>query len=303
MITRNSWIDIAKGMAIILMVLGHSSLPNVLEYFIFAFHMPLFFIASGYTTDWNKYALKEYFWHKCKTLLLPFSIYGVIVLLLLQGIGDLDGRHLLAHGWQGYALWFIPVLFISLILRRIAQVLPPHTRNLLIFIMLPIAGALLSYGHITLPWTLSAVPYATFLISVGTASRRLGQRITTPHLWTWTACTIICFLISCFWHLSMAWNQIVPLIPITIGALSGTWMVFMGSVYIERKSHRLSSILQHIGQETFVVVAFSQVIIKMINHYCTINPIIKYLILVVTLWVIKLCKDWVKTRVAHSRLF
>jgi fucose 4-O-acetylase-like acetyltransferase len=87
--------------------------------------MPLFFIASGYTTNWNKYSLKEYFLHKCKTLMLPFAIYSAIVLLLLQGIGALDWRHLLSHGWEGYALWFIPVLFIALMLRRIAEKLPP----------------------------------------------------------------------------------------------------------------------------------------------------------------------------------
>lgn len=52
---RLQYFDIAKGIAIILMVLAHSSLPAALQNYIFAFHMPLFFIVSGMVTKWDKY--------------------------------------------------------------------------------------------------------------------------------------------------------------------------------------------------------------------------------------------------------
>ena len=42
MMERISWIDIEKGLAIVLMVIGHSALPQNLSNFIFAFHMPVF---------------------------------------------------------------------------------------------------------------------------------------------------------------------------------------------------------------------------------------------------------------------
>ena len=43
------WIDWAKVMGIYLMVLGHGGLVNAdIRQFIFSFHMPLFFILSGY---------------------------------------------------------------------------------------------------------------------------------------------------------------------------------------------------------------------------------------------------------------
>lgn len=50
---RNNQIDISKGIAIILMILGHSIIltDNFTNYFfklIFSFHMPLFFLFSGY---------------------------------------------------------------------------------------------------------------------------------------------------------------------------------------------------------------------------------------------------------------
>ena len=46
---RDSSIDIAKGVGIILVVFGHDTLcPSIIRNVIFSFHMPLFFILSGY---------------------------------------------------------------------------------------------------------------------------------------------------------------------------------------------------------------------------------------------------------------
>lgn len=39
---RNQWVDVAKGIAIILMILGHTAIPDSLFRFIYSFHLPLF---------------------------------------------------------------------------------------------------------------------------------------------------------------------------------------------------------------------------------------------------------------------
>lgn len=45
---RENTLDIAKGIVIILMVIGHCySTQNEILYMIYAFHMPFFFIVSG----------------------------------------------------------------------------------------------------------------------------------------------------------------------------------------------------------------------------------------------------------------
>lgn len=44
---RDYTISICKGIAIILMVVGHVEAPELLTNFIYTFHMPLFFIAAG----------------------------------------------------------------------------------------------------------------------------------------------------------------------------------------------------------------------------------------------------------------
>ena len=45
---RNTTMSIVKGLAIILMVLGHAEAPGQITTFIYLFHMPVFFMASGY---------------------------------------------------------------------------------------------------------------------------------------------------------------------------------------------------------------------------------------------------------------
>lgn len=51
---RVSWIDCAKGIAAVLMILGHTWFTESLKAFFYTFHMPLFFILSGYTFRFEK---------------------------------------------------------------------------------------------------------------------------------------------------------------------------------------------------------------------------------------------------------
>ena len=43
---RIKWIDLTKGVAIFLMVCGHTGIPSLISNWIWSFHMPLFFIIS-----------------------------------------------------------------------------------------------------------------------------------------------------------------------------------------------------------------------------------------------------------------
>ena len=91
---RIEWIDSARGIAILLVVIGHVlggytgnyGLPqyqriiNLLVDIIYSFHMPLFFMISGYV-----FGLKKYNWsksnyvvfvkYKAKTLLVPYFLF------------------------------------------------------------------------------------------------------------------------------------------------------------------------------------------------------------------------------------
>ncbi len=297
---RYVWLDITKALAIILMVLGHTSIPQVASNFIFAFHMPVFFLASGWCTNWEKYSFRAFLGRRCKTLLLPFAIYSLCVFGLSYLIGE-ENLFSLEKGWQGYALWFVPVLFFaSLIAKLIAEIPNQYVRVAAVILCL-IIGALLSYYKVSLPWTLSTVPYAVFLILVGTYLRKWEQFISTPRWYVLLGGFVIVAVVSQFWRLDLAWNNITPVVALTIGALSGAAMLTTISSYIEKGPKWISSTFLAIGKETFAIMAFSQIAIVALNKYFMLNPIVKYLLLAVILTIVVILKNVVTKAVRRAK--
>ncbi len=81
---RNNSIDIIKGMAIILMVYGHTF--GMARDFIYLFHMPVFIFISGYCFNARHAkslgAAQDYFWSRVKRLLLPYMGVNILFALL-----------------------------------------------------------------------------------------------------------------------------------------------------------------------------------------------------------------------------
>ena len=88
--TRDTTISIAKGIAIILMVVAHAEAPGWLCKFIFEFHMPLFFITAGYFFS-LKYLNDEatFIKKRVKGLYWPFVKWAVFFLIIHNWMFDL----------------------------------------------------------------------------------------------------------------------------------------------------------------------------------------------------------------------
>ncbi|MCU6733087.1 acyltransferase family protein [Diplocloster agilis] len=79
------FISIAKGIGILLVVLGHCTAWIYLKRSIYLFHMPLFFFISGYLfKDYSVNDLSGYVIRKLKTLYLPFVGCNLFALLFHQ---------------------------------------------------------------------------------------------------------------------------------------------------------------------------------------------------------------------------
>ena len=53
---RIEFVDVAKGIATILVIIGHLSYtPTHLKIWLYTFHIPLFFFLSGFVLNCNKY--------------------------------------------------------------------------------------------------------------------------------------------------------------------------------------------------------------------------------------------------------
>lgn len=83
---RKAYLDIAKGIGILLVVLGHSGIhSDYLIRAIYSFHMPFFFIVSGYLYSRSE-SIKDFVLKRVRSLYLPFvvvNIAGTIVYYLV----------------------------------------------------------------------------------------------------------------------------------------------------------------------------------------------------------------------------
>ncbi|WP_423774687.1 acyltransferase family protein [Bacteroides heparinolyticus] len=80
---RDKTLDIAKGICIILMVIGHSGCPEYLFNFIYLFHMPCFFFISGWLLK-DQYIddLRTGLIKKAKAAYIPYVKWSLIFIFL-----------------------------------------------------------------------------------------------------------------------------------------------------------------------------------------------------------------------------
>ncbi len=80
---RQLWVDIAKILALILIVVGHSANAVYTKY-IYWFHMPAFFLLSGYLVklpdNWSSF--RSWFSKRSREVLVPYCAYLVLVTLV-----------------------------------------------------------------------------------------------------------------------------------------------------------------------------------------------------------------------------
>lgn len=124
---RNQKVDILRGIAAVLMILGHSfivypvniaSVPwcAAIEHFIYTFHMELFFILAGYVYHCIGY--KSYIKKKIERIALPYFVFGIGAMLLrAYGGAAINGTEPIGEGiikllFRGGGYWFLYVSFL-----------------------------------------------------------------------------------------------------------------------------------------------------------------------------------------------
>jgi acyltransferase len=134
---RNAVIDNARGVAILLVILGHApGLPPALSKWIFSFHVPLFFLISGMSAQASMLSLMFYIKKLSNNLLVPFLCFWLFSYAYwlpthrLGGNPALYADYSFATPWIGLliatgdrlpmnpALWFFTALFLVAILFR-----------------------------------------------------------------------------------------------------------------------------------------------------------------------------------------
>ena len=85
---RIDYIDSARGLAILFVLIGHlCSLKYGLGQYFYSFHMPMFFIISGmllsYNDSWKNMGFYEIFIKKLKSFMYPYIIFSILSMFFL----------------------------------------------------------------------------------------------------------------------------------------------------------------------------------------------------------------------------
>ena len=179
---RLTGLDMARGIAIILVVLGHSGFVGAAcNTWISTFHLPAFFLISGVllgrkTEDTRPLATMAL--QKFRGILIPylwFSLGSVCVDILQVLLGnftwDLVWEHVvLTVTFQGYSvLWFLPVLYLAelfliLLLKTCSQFLSrPLLRMTAAMLLTTVLALAAYYGYRKLPAASESAALSAFV--------------------------------------------------------------------------------------------------------------------------------------------
>lgn len=294
---RLIFIDNAKGIGIILMILGHiSNIPDIIHGWIYSFHMPLFFFISGYLFNKDKYPnIKGYVMLKFNRLIVPyfgmaFICYFIMVFLLGKYenafkwiLGILYSRGTVEWMPNCSPLWFLTCLFVVEII--IYNVIKNMKKDIYIFIIIIILGLLGTIVYkfilIKLPWNIDTAIIASIFSLVGFLVRKYNifDKIKKYNEIVFIIC-ILCSYISAVYNenaVNLDGNKYGDLFLFYLGAFSGIMIIIL----ICRKIDNIKY-CSFLGKNTMPIIGFNYMImlasLKISKIFIEINWICNFFI-------------------------
>ncbi|MDU1414405.1 MAG: acyltransferase family protein [Clostridium sp.] len=121
---RYEWVDVLKALGIIAIYLGHFGKDGGKLYpFVFEYHVPLFFLISGFfAMEKNIENFKYYFKKKFQRIMIPFFSFSIIYEVIYVLNNQISGSEIIQITIKSFmgirnntispSLWFLPCLFI-----------------------------------------------------------------------------------------------------------------------------------------------------------------------------------------------
>lgn len=252
---RIEYIDIAKGIGIILVIIGHVvwggyyPMPGArtISNFIYSFHMPLFFVISGLCIKDSKKNDKKTLKRMAKYYLVPYGVWTVLYLFAFELSAFIQNKASyisLENGIFVHAiticgiapLWFLLALFIAEIIVLAIKTVLRDRRRITLFIFL-----LASLSIVTSIWynTFEDINLITRNCLIGicrifptTLFVFIGYIIKDKMLeyvsWTWKKRGVILMALMVFQIvLCFGWNDAID---VHVFKLANPWLYFVKSL-------------------------------------------------------------------------
>ena len=286
---RIEYIDVLRGLGIIIMIMGHVGFGGKFDRFIHTFHMPLFFFISGYLfTKRDSFSMVSLVKKKARQLLIPYICFGIFHYIIwvlfvrttqsfstpLISLVSYNTKNMPIAG----ALWFFTALFFtevfySFFTYRI------HNEKLLTAVIFTVSAATMvitTYTDLRLPLTIDIALAAIGFYHIGRILRSVADKnniVTEIKNKSFRylcfgvllfAVTLVIAFINGYVNMKSGWYAIIPLS--VVNAIIGSVAIFVFAVFIDEKIHFLKGILIFIGKNSIVYLCLNQVVILLITN-------------------------------------
>lgn len=272
---RIEWVDLGKGFSIFLVVIGHTGIPFLLSTWLGSFRMPFFFFVSGMCFKYLKYPrLNDLVKKRTQTLIQPYIIFSGIVFIWAYILNyELLQVKLseLYNGWNGIALWFIPVLLgTELVFYWLKKYLKKDYLLLLFLLLFSVISYVFYLRSIHFPFKLEVVFSSVLFYGVGNLSSKylilFFERVSLRRLFYLLPIVLVLSIylsINNLPRLDMAANIIGSYVPTYITAFVGVLMMFVISVLVSKLEWFAfaKKWVLFFGKNTYVILAFHQVVL------------------------------------------
>jgi fucose 4-O-acetylase-like acetyltransferase len=285
---RIEYIDIARGVGILLVVMGHNDFGYISSFAyqtIYSFHMPLFFFLSGYFLNVSTGFL-DFVKRRFDTLIKPylftiFIIYFTSISFEKMGFRTAIFRitkslYGVGHYLDWVQLWFLPHLFVvSLYAYFIFRLLNGLNNRVIKWVVLlvtlwmstfflqrfyPFSASLFGkdYELYGLPFSLDLVGLSGFFFVLGSEIKRMTSEklFEKPALFFVSGASLI--LLNIFFRERIDLNTRVyeSFLINTLEAVTGIFFILALSRQIELRTEKLASLFKYFGQISLFILIF-----------------------------------------------
>ena len=285
---RIEYIDIARGIGILLVVMGHNDFAAVSPFMykvIYSFHMPLFFFLSGYFLN-TAVGFWIFLKKRFNSLMKPY--FFILFLIYAGGIsfGKMGFQNALTrivkslygtgHYLDWVQLWFLPHLFVVslyafLFYAVLGRVSSRWVRWLVLLLTLAISSLFLHtfypfsftvFGKqlelFGLPFSLDLVLLSGFFFILGSETHQINSEEIFGNVFFLIATGAILILLDLFFQARIDFNTRVyeSYVINTIESVSGIFFVLALSRQIELHVTWLASVFKYFGKISLILLLF-----------------------------------------------
>ena len=285
---RIEYLDIARGIGILLVVLGHNdfeAISLVIHQVIYSFHIPLFFFLSGYFIH-TSISFFDFFKKRFNSLLKPyfftiFLIYFTSISFEKMGFNMAITRIVKSLYGTGHyidwvQLWFLPELFVVSLYAFLFITLVSKLQNRWIrwgillatlAISLPFLNAFYpfpisifgkEYELYGLPFGLDLVFLSGFFFILGNEVRQITSEKTFDNLFILVGSGVGLVVLNYLFPYEIDFNIRLyeSFLVNTTEAILGILFVLALARQIELRTSRLASVFKYLGNISLIILLF-----------------------------------------------